>query len=170
MRAVVVYESFQGNTKAVAEEIGRTLRASYDVTVLPVGQKATDAAMYADLLVVGGPTWAHGPTSRQMREKNSDKVATPDSTGVEVGAREWIEALPQHTGAVAVFDTRVNWPKVISGAASKGLARRLREHGAELVAEPESFVVTKNDELVDGELEHARDWAMTLVRQRAPSD
>lgn len=169
MRAAVVYESFQGNTKAVAEEIGRTLRTAYDVSVLPVGRQATDAAMVADLLVVGGPTWAHGPTSRQMREKNTDKVASPDSTGVEVGAREWIEALPQHPGAVAVFDTRVNWPRVVTGAASKGLARRLREHGAELIAEPESFLVTKNDELVEGELEHARAWAMTLVRQRNPS-
>lgn len=170
MRAVVVYESFKGNTKAVAEEVGKALATSYDVSVLPVGQKATDAAGQADLLVVGGPTWAHGPSSRKMREQNTDRIATPDSTGVEVGAREWIEALPEHPGAVAVFDTRIKMPKVLTGAASKGLARRLREHGARLVADPESFLVTKNDHLVEGELNRARAWGARLVSQRTPAD
>ncbi|HSF26522.1 MAG TPA: flavodoxin [Actinomycetes bacterium] len=170
MRAVVVYESFQGNTKAVAEVIGQALSSSYDVTVLPVGQQATDAARGADLLVVGGPTWVHGPTSRKMREQNTDRIATPDSTGIEMGAREWIEALPEHAGSVAVFDTRIKMPKVLTGAASKGLSRRLRERGARLVADPESFLVTKNDTLVEGELDRARAWGAGLVSQRQPAD
>ena len=163
MRALVVYESFKGNTKAVAEVVGEALKSSYDVNVLPVGHQATEAAREADLLVVGGPTWAHGPTSRRMREQNTDRVATPESTGIEMGAREWIEALPEHPGAVAVFDTRIKAPKALTGAASRGLSTRLREHGARLVADPESFLVTRKDVLVEGELDRARDWGARLV-------
>jgi flavodoxin len=170
MRAVVVYESFKGNTKQIAEAVGQALQPTYDVTVLPVGKEAAEAAQGADLLVVGGPTWAHGPTSKKMREQNTEAVAAPASTGVEVGAREWIAQLPEQHVDAAVFDTRIHGPRFLTGAASNRLAKMLSEHGAHLVAEPESFLVTRQEALVDGELDRARRWGAQLVSQRKPSD
>ena len=38
MRALVVYESMYGNTRAVAGDIADGLRADYEVTVLPVAE------------------------------------------------------------------------------------------------------------------------------------
>lgn len=168
MRAVVVYESFKGNTRKVAEAIGEALERVYDVTVVPVGRKATEAAEDADLVVVGGPTWAHGMTSRKLREQNPEPVGEPTSTGLEWGAREWIEALPSAHKPAAAFDTRVNGPRVLTGAASKKIAQLLVQRGARLVASPESFLVNRHENLLDGELDRARTWASGLIEQRRP--
>jgi hypothetical protein len=49
-------------------------------------------------------------------------------------------------------------PAALTGRASKGVARLLRAHGFEVVTEPESFLVTKQDRLASGELTRAREW------------
>ena len=38
MRALVVYESMYGNTRVVANRIADGLRATHEVTVVPVGE------------------------------------------------------------------------------------------------------------------------------------
>jgi hypothetical protein len=43
------------------------------------------------------------------------------------------------------------------------VARSLRAHGFELVAEPESFLVTKQDRLGPGETTRAREWGTKLA-------
>jgi hypothetical protein len=45
----------------------------------------------------------------------------------------------------AAFDTRVDLPVALTGRASKGIARKLRRHGATLISRPESFLVTKDN-------------------------
>ena len=55
----------------------------------------------------------------------------------------------------AAFDTRMHGPAALTGRAAKGVTRLLREHGFDVVAEPESFLVTKQD--------RARDWATKLA-------
>ncbi len=45
----------------------------------------------------------------------------------------------------AAFDTRLQGPVAFTGRASKGISHALRRQGYELVAEPESFVVTKEN-------------------------
>jgi hypothetical protein len=59
---------------------------------------------------------------------------------------------------------------VITGRASKGIARYLRHEGTRLVTEPESFLVTKDDEPVDGELDRARHWGARLTAAWEVSD
>jgi hypothetical protein len=54
-------------------------------------------------------------------------------------------------------------PTAITGRASKGIAKRLHAHGFELVAEPESFLVTKENHLEDDEIEHAQEWGASLL-------
>jgi hypothetical protein len=54
-------------------------------------------------------------------------------------------------------------PPAITGRASKGIAKRLRAHGFDVVAEPESFIVTKENHLEDHEIEHAQEWGAGLV-------
>lgn len=53
MRAVVVYESMFGNTRLVAEAIGRGLGPPDDVAVVPVGRATPELVADADLVVVG---------------------------------------------------------------------------------------------------------------------
>jgi hypothetical protein len=58
---------------------------------------------------------------------------------------------------------RIKAPALLSGQASRGINKSLRQHGMSLVAEPESFLVTKENHLVPGEEERARAWGRQLA-------
>lgn len=169
MRAVIVYESMYGNTHAVADHIARGLQGAAEVVVTAVAGADAELIDSADLLVVGGPTHAHGMTSSASRaaaveaaEKDDELELDPDAEGA--GLRDWIEAIPKHAGRrVAAFDTRADFPAAISGRASKGIARRLRKHGCDLVTDPVSFLVDKENHLLDGEIERAEAWGAELA-------
>ena len=70
MKAVVVYESMYGNTHLIAEEIGNGLRANpnADVAVVPVDGASMELLEGVDLVVVGGPTHAHGMSRTSTRK------------------------------------------------------------------------------------------------------
>jgi hypothetical protein len=176
MRALVVYESMYGNTHLIAEAIGAGLRAeSDDVTVVPVDGATPELVAAAELLVVGGPTHAHGMTSHNSRKAAVDAATKPDS-GLEVdpdaegpGLRDWFATLgTDHRARAAAFDTRFDMPKVLTGQAAKGIRRKLQHHGFDVVADPESFFVTKGDQhLEPDEEERARAWAQELITSDA---
>jgi hypothetical protein len=53
----------------------------------------------------------------------------------------------------------MNMFKLLTGAASEGIARRLTELGARMLLPPESFIVAGGEgPLVEGELERAVRW------------
>jgi hypothetical protein len=169
MRAVVVYESMYGNTHTVAEAIAKGLEMAGPVVVVPVGEAGRAVLEGADLVVIGGPTHAHGMTRASTRQAaveaagkpGSGLVLEPEAPGE--GVREWMASLGEMEGNAAVFDTRVNWPAALSGRASRGIAKELRRHGFTLVAEPESFLVTKENALLPDEEERARAWGARLA-------
>lgn len=170
MKAVVVYESLYGNTAAVAEAIAAGLRGSCDVTVVEVRDLTPEAVHAADLLVVGAPTHAHGLPSPATRRSAAQRdgaaqwnVAATD-TAIR-GVRELLGGLGHADGVVAAaFDTRLGGPRVLTGAASKGIAQRLRGAGYAVVLPPESFIVSgAKGPMRDGEVERARDWAAQLA-------
>jgi hypothetical protein len=168
MKAVVVYESMYGNTHLVADEIAASLGATMDVRVLPLDLATSDDVGDADLVVVGAPTHVHGmsrPSTRtaavEAAEKDDSLSIDPDAPGS--GIREWLSSLPTRAGIAAAFDTRIDAPATLTGRASKGIARQLRKHGFVLLVDPESFLVTKHNTLLDGEAEHAQRWAATIA-------
>ncbi len=170
MRAVVVYESMYGNTHQVADAIGNGLRTSYEVDVVPVDRATGEVLETADLVVVGGPTHVHGMSRENTREAavadarkpDSDLTLDPDAEGA--GLRKWFASLPALRTKGAAFDTRVNMSAMLTGRASKGIGKLLRQHGVELIAEPESFLVTKQTHLEPGEADRAYDWGRRLAR------
>ena len=163
MNAVVVYESVYGNTRAVAEAIADGLGGA---TVLPV---AKAGAPDCDLLVVGGPTHMHGLASTRSR---SVAAAAAEEEGIHVepeateepGLRTWLRDLPDGAGTpAAAFDTRVDKSPWLTGLASRGIARRLRQRGYKIVAS-ESYLVTDSEgPLAEDELERARAWGSELA-------
>ena len=176
MKAVVVYESMYGNTHHIAEAIAEGLRTTNDdVVVVPVGAATNQLLADADLVVVGGPTHADGlsrENSRKAavdatRKDGSELELDPDAEGA--GLRDWFDGLSELRTNAAAFDTRLDAPPVLTGRASKGIAKRLRGHGSTLVVEPMSFLVTKQSHLVDDEATHARDWG-SHVRQALTAD
>lgn len=169
MRAVVVYESMYGNTHLIADAVAEGLAPVGEVEVVPV--ERADAAMLdgAQLVVVGGPTHVHGMSTKMSRQGAVQDAAKPekgltlDPDAEGPGLRDWFEAVGTLPGKAAAFDTRMEGPPVLTGRASKGIAKRLRHHGCDVVAEPMSFLVTKENELVDHEREHAREWGTQLA-------
>ncbi len=146
MKTEIVYCSHKGNTRQVAEAIGEVLRANGAVEVVAVETAATTLAPDVDLLVVGGPTEGHGMTPEISRFL--DKLDRASIQG----------------RAVAAFDTRLDWPKVLSGSAADGIAKRLTAKGAHVVGPQGSFLVTRDPVLEPGELERATTWAADVAR------
>ena len=170
MRAVVVYESMYGNTHLIANAIAEGLQPYGEATVVAVGTADAQTVDGADLLVVGGPTHAHG-MSRPSTRKGAVAAGHKPEAGLSVepdaegeGVREWLDSLGHLHLRAAAFDTRVDLPVALTGHASKGIANRLHHHGATLVAEPHSFLVTKQDRLEPHEDERAREWGSELGR------
>jgi len=176
VKAVVVYESMYGNTHLIAEAIANGLRTTDDdVVVVPVGEATNQLVADADLVVVGGPTHAHGMSRENSRKAAVDATRKggnaleldPDAQGA--GLRDWFDGLSELRTNAAAFDTRLDAPAVFTGRASKGIAKRLRGHGSTLVVEPMSFLVTKQSQLIDDEATHAREWG-AQIRQALTAD
>jgi hypothetical protein len=170
MRALVVYESMYGNTRLVAESIANGLRDGYEVILRTVGEALEAPAAEVDLLVIGGPTHVHGLSNQRTRQAASDAAGKPESglvlesSATGPGVREWLARNGAGAGCpAAAFDTRIDAPAALTGRASKGIAKRLRRAGFDLVVEPESFLVDKDNHLLEGETDRAQAWGATLA-------
>lgn len=182
MKSVVVYESMYGNSHRVADIVGAVLGESGDCEVLPVLQANTDHVNNADLVVVGGPTHDHSMSTRRSRAQ-AEAMAIEDAANLGVaapamdpywqgpGLRDWFRELPVSPEPIAAsggqfaaaFDTRLNARALLTGRASRSIARRLTRHGFVLIAEPESFLVDKDTGLLESEAARAELWAKGLV-------
>jgi hypothetical protein len=175
MQAVVVYESMFGNTHVIADAIGAGLSDTFDVVVVPVAQADAAQVSDADLVVVGGPTHVHGMSrastrlgaAQQAQEPGSGVTMEPYASGE--GVRDWLASIgaSRGHGMAAAFDTRVKGPAALTGRASKGISHALRRQGYELISDPQSFLVTKRNTLVEGEEDRARDWGAALADKLA---
>lgn len=170
MRAIVIYESMFGNTRMIAEAIGEGLKPIYDVEVRPAGTVPREELHHADLVVAGGPTHAWGMSRPSTRAGALKQVEVPGSgLSLESGAtgpglRELFTGLTGLGVDAAAFDTRIDKPSMVTGRASRKIARMLRRSGCNLVADPESFSVTgKPTTLVPGEEKRARGWGAHLA-------
>ncbi len=81
------------------------------------------------------------------------------------GLRVWLRDLQRGDGAhAAAFDTRLDRSPLVTGVAARGIARRLRRHGYDLLG-CESFLVSDNEgPLEHGELDRAHIWGAELAR------
>jgi Flavodoxin len=171
MRALVVYESMYGNTHTVAINIAAGLSATHEVTLVPVTRATPELVAAADLLVVGGPTHTHGMSSaasrrsaaQTARKPGSGLTMDPDADGP--GVRGWLAGIGAGRGRAAAFDTRLTGIPALTGRASRGISALLKHRGYRLLTAPESFLVSKQNTLLDGEAARARSWGALLGEQ-----
>ena len=172
MNVLVVYESSYGNTHLIADAIGEGLGAEHDVTLVSVGKVNKVLVDPLDLIVVGGPTHAHGMSRSATRAQAADAAHQPgsslvlDADAVGPGLREWFDALPQCTAFGEAYDTRVDESALLTGRASKGISKQLRRHGFREIAEPMSYLDPTQTKLVDGPQDAARQWGEWLAARR----
>jgi hypothetical protein len=175
-KVVVIYESMFGNTHLVADAIaaGFGEATAAEIVVVPVAE-ADQHLDLADVIVVGGPTHAHGMSRDktrkaaidQARESAGEVDADPDAGGP--GLREWFDTLGNVQASAAAFDTRFEAPAVLTGRASKGIARELVRHGCTLIDDPQSFLVDKGNRLEPNQEARARVWGAQLAARLEPA-
>jgi menaquinone-dependent protoporphyrinogen IX oxidase len=169
MRVVIVYESMFGNTHLIADAIAEGLAPGNEVTVVPVAEAGRELLDGADLVVAGGPTHIHGMSGArsragavEMAHKDGSQL-TLDASAEGPGLRDWLTGLGQIHTRGAAFDTRLAGAPMLTGRASKAIAKLLERHGIALLAPAESFLVTKNNQLRPGERDRAGRWGRELA-------
>ncbi len=166
-----------GNTRVIAEAIAQGMGSGADVRLVRVAE-ADDAVLQdADLLVAGGPTHIRSmsrPGTRKgtpsyVGKPGSDLVLEPGASGGP-GVREWLNSLGAMSIGAAAFDTRLKAPAVLTGRASRAIARGLSRRGCSLVVEPQSFLVDKANHLLPGEADRARAWGARIISTVGPRE
>lgn len=143
MKALIVYASRKGNTRRVAEQIARSVGKDATVELLECSD-APSRLPPSDVMFIGGPTEGHSASPPMV--EFLDRLVADSMAG----------------RMTAVFDTRVAWPRILSGSAADAIAQRLGALGAVIVGAPGSFIVTMKPELKKGELERAARWARDI--------
>jgi Flavodoxin len=168
MRALVVYESMYGNTHRIATNVAAGLGVTHEVTLVPVTRATSELAAAADLIVAGAPTHMHGlPTinsrraaTEAARKAGSGLTVDPDADGP--GLRAWLEELDAEGVLAAAFDTRLSGMPVLTGLASRKIARLLSRRGCRVLPAPASFLVSGQNKLLNGEATRAVSWGALL--------
>ena len=169
MKTVIIYESVHGNTRRVADELAAVASGYGEVTTAAAEDAGADIVVGADLVLVGGPTHAHGMSWTATRR--GDTVVggpadepPPGCDAAGPALRHWFRLVGTVEGIpAAAFDTRADAPELLTGRASLGISRRLRHHGFAEVAAPRSFLVDRHEALVPGEADRANHWARSVV-------
>jgi flavodoxin len=141
MKTLVIYDSYFGNTKLVAETVAKEL--GIDVKVTPVTDLDPKELTGVELLIVGSPIrgWKPSPKTEEVLK------------GLHNNQLQGIKA--------AAFDTRVKG--FFHGDAVKKMIQMLKEKGAEIISEPQGFYVKgREGPMHDGELEKAIVWAKSI--------
>lgn len=155
MKALVIYDSYFGNTEKIAQAVGRGLGAEHEVAVLRVGDVAPEHLSGLGILIAGSPTRAFRATAAMMT---------------------LIKGLPRNslTGVrVAAFDTRIAIEEVnyrflnvivrLFGYAAQPMLDKLLAKGGTQALAAEGFFVTDTEgPLREGELERAEAWARNI--------
>jgi len=166
MKALIIYDSFFGNTEQVAKTIGNALTVLADhvnVQTLRVQDVRPELLQGLDLLIVGSPTRAF-------------KATTPITNLLKALPRQRLRGIK-----AAAFDTRIPLEDINSmigrffinrfGYAAEKIARSLQKHGAELVVPAAGFAVRASEgPLQEGELQRAAHWLEEIIQKIAARD
>lgn len=151
MNALVVYYSKFGHTRQIAEAIADSFGSEGWVRLLPMDQLTASELADMDLVVMGCPT---------------HRMNLPEAV------RPLFDTLPKRIlrgKAVAAFDTSYKMsPFLARFTAAKKLSQKLRRLGGKRLVPPETFYVAEREgPLYDGEVERARAWAGSILKQFA---
>jgi len=156
-KALVVYDSYFGNTERIAQSIGDALGRAEDVETLRVGNVRPEQLAGLKLFVVGSPTRAFRPTEAIKTFLKS--IPRNGLKGVKVAAFDTRITEEEIESAVFILRFLVN----IFGYAAKPIADKLEKKGGKLIAAPEGFFVHGTEgPLKEGELERAAEWAKQI--------
>lgn len=139
---LVVYASTYGNTKKIAEAIasGRGV----DTRLVTADELTADLLEGIDFAFIGSPTiaWKYAPGF----EKVFEVIKSANVPGLKTAA----------------FDTGLK--KWYAGDGAGQIAKKLTQAGCTIVGKMRFLVLGKEGPLKDGEIERAKEWAMSLQK------
>lgn len=163
MKAIVVYESYWGNTAAVARAIAEGLGSG--VRAMSTAEAAGDVVEGVGLIVAGSPIIAFRlPTEKTRSDMaaKSDKKAPAPPDMSHPSMRSWIEGLPKGSGRAAAFETGF---KLSPGGAAGTTLKMLEAKGFGPAAKKQRFLVKGSyGPMKEGELERAKAWGAELAK------
>jgi len=140
-RSLVIFDTSFGNTKIIAETIAKEL--GNDTKAISVIDFNNNELEGTDLLVVGSPIIDWKPSEKMGNFLVS--LSKDQLKGFKA----------------ATFDTRVKI--FFHGDAAKKISQKLKEARAEIIVQPQAFLVKgKEGLLIDGEIEKAIEWVKTI--------
>lgn len=158
MKALVVYDSYFGNTEDVAIAIGNALKETMSVDVKRVSKLDPKYVKEIDFMVVGSPTRAFQATRK---------------------VKEFLKGISKEEYAhmkVIAFDTRIATEDTDSkllnrmvktfGYAAKPMGEIMKKRGAKLLLDPIGFYVKDTEgPLKTGEKERAVAWVKEVIQK-----
>ncbi len=164
MKILVVYESYWGNTAAVARAIAEGLGP--EARAMSTAEAKGEALAAFDLIVAGSPIIGFQlPTEKSrndMAAKPGKAPAPPDLSHPSM--RSWLEALPQASGRAraAAFETGF---KLSPGGSAAKILKLLEGKGYRPIAKKQRFLVkTSYGPVREGELDRAKAWGAELAK------
>jgi len=153
MKALIVYDSYFGNTEKIAQAMGNAL--GLQDRVVKISNFKAEQLKGIELLIVGSPTRGFRP-----------------SEGIQAFLKN-IPADGLRNVKVAGFDTRIKPGDIKQavlrfmvsrmGYAAKPISDRLVKKGGSLAAAPEGFCVKASEgPLYEGEIERAAAWVKSI--------
>ena len=167
MKAVVVYESYWGNTAAVARAIAEGLGSG--ARAMSTAEAVGEALADVDLIVAGSPIIAFRlPTEKTRRDMAAKPGKAPSPPDLSHPAmRAWLEALPKGKGRAAAFETGF---KLSPGGSANAILKLLESRGYQPSAKKERFLVKGSFGPVrEGELGRAKSWGAELAEWVKPT-
>jgi hypothetical protein len=161
MQAVVVYESFWGNTAAIARAIAEGLGPN--AQALTTDEATAEVVSSADLVVAGAPVLGFRLPTDEVRKGLLREYGAPTPADTSHRSmRSWLEALPQGRGLVTAFETRFRFSP---GGSIGTITHEMERAGYRPIAKGRKFLVTgKYGPLKNGELARARLWGAELAK------
>jgi len=170
LKAIVVYESYWGNTASVAQAIAEGIGP--EAKAMPTDQAIGDALTGIGLIVAGSPIIAFSLPSEKTR---NDMLAKPDKKAPSPAdlshpsMRSWLVSLPKAgvsgggggtTVRAAAFETGF---KLSPGGSAGKILKMLAEMGYEPIAKKQRFLVKGSyGPMKEGELDRAKAWGAEL--------
>ena len=156
MKALVLYDSFFGNTETIAQTVAAALGSGADVAVVKVGDASLEQLTGLDVLFVGSPTRGFQPSEGMIPFLKS--IPSGSLAGVKTGIFDTRIALEDMKPAALRFAAK------IGGYADKKIIALLKSTGAEVILPTGGFMVAESEgPLKDGEIEHAAAWAKEML-------
>ena len=146
MQSIVIYDSVFGNTEKIARVIYNGLVPHGSSRLVMAGEINLGELTTETLVVFGSPTQNQGLSTAMQALFDTAPADALVGRGV------------------AVFDTRLDQPRVRSGSAARPLAAEARKLGGQLLVPAESFLVRGEQGPLESDApRHAAEWVPLIL-------